>query len=136
MIFRNLRRPNANCPAARVGLPAAAALLLAVPLVFFLCRSVSAQFFSPLRLQDISDQAIGGIDTHIPPARQLCVIARAFYLLETQCVGFGKTRFHFVLHREGDVQCQRLDQLQQQITYRAIHRIAWYALAYFGASPN
>jgi len=35
-----------------------AALLLSLPLVFFLYRSVGAQFFIPLCLQDISDQAI------------------------------------------------------------------------------
>src|SRR5207302_1545916 len=60
----------------------------------------------------------------------------ALHLLATQRVGFGTTRFDFLCDSERHLQCQGLDQLQQEIAHRSIHNVAGYTLTHFGASTD
>ena len=66
-----------------------------------------AQFFIPLRFESIGDQAIVGIDTHVPHAGLLGVILQALYVLETKPLRFDQPVLDFTLDMQDDLQRKR-----------------------------
>ena len=90
-----------------IGLPALLAALLGL--------REGAQRLVPFGFQRVGDQAVVGVDLHIPSARQIALVARLLDLLAAQPLPFLGATLQLLLDRQCDLQRQRRDRFDQQL---------------------
>jgi len=88
-----------------------------------------AQRVVPVGFQAVGDEPVVRVDGQVAAAGQVGVLAGSFDVAAAQRVGFVGAGLEFGLHGQGDVEGERGDGVEQQLTYRSVDRRAGHGQA-------